>query len=163
MVTWTTTDGGVTATVEGSVNGAGAIKMPAGRYFDTSVLAVGLSPFAGSAGRIDISRFVPEYDMTVDRLGVYVTTGVAAATGRVVIYGANANNEPDARLFFPADDLNLATSAVFVEHTASFTLKKASFITSGSCTEAPRPYMEYKATRCQASVSLVTCRPLLAA
>jgi hypothetical protein len=124
VVTWTTTDGGVTATVEGSVNGAGAIKMPAGRYFDTSVLAVGLSPFAGSAGRIDISRFVPEYDMTVDRLGVYVTTGVAAATGRVVIYGANANNEPDARLFFPADDLNLATSAVFVEHTASFTLKK---------------------------------------
>ena len=124
VVTWTTTDGGATATVEGSVNSAGAIKMPAARYLDTSVLAVALSTVAGAAGRIDISRFVPEYDITVDRLGVYVTTGVAAATGRVVIYGANANNEPDARLFFPADDLNLATSSVFVEHTASFTLRK---------------------------------------
>ena len=101
--------------------------------------------------------------MTVDRLGVYVTTGVAAATGRVVIYGANANNEPDARLFFPADDLNLATSAVFVEHTASFTLKKGVLYYVGFMHGSTATiYMEYKATRCQASVSLVTCRPLLA-
>jgi hypothetical protein len=124
VITWTTADGGTTASVEGSVNSEGAIKMPAGRYIDPSVFAVGLTAVQGAAGRLDVTKFVPMHDITVDRLCVYVTVGVAAATGRVVIYGANANNEPDARLLLPADDLNLSTTATAAEHTTSFTFKK---------------------------------------
>lgn len=132
VVVWETSDGGVTANVNGPNNGAisaawvrrfGGIKMPATRYFDQSLLAVGSSNLVGVAGRIDLVPWVPWYDQTVDRLGVNVTTGVAGALGRVVIYGANANDEPDALLWLPATDLSLATAA-FVEHTQTLSFKK---------------------------------------
>ena len=132
VVVWETSDGGVTANVSGPNNGAisaawvrrfGGIKMPATRYFDQSLLAVGSSNLVGVAGRIDLVPWVPWYDQTVDRLGVNVTTGVAGALGRVVIYGANANDEPDALLWLPATDLSLAAAA-FVEHTQTLNFKK---------------------------------------
>lgn len=132
VIVWSTADGGTTATVSGPAKGAisaawvrrfGGIKMPAGRYYDQSLLAVGLTTLAGVAGRIDLVPWVPWYDQTVDRLGVNVTTAVAGALGRVVIYGANANDEPDSLLLLPGADLSLAAVA-FVEHAQTFTFKR---------------------------------------
>ena len=132
VIVWSTADGGATATVSGPAKGAisaawvrrfGGIKMPAGRYYDQSLFAVGLTTLAGAAGRIDLVPWVPWYDQTVDRLGVNVTTAVAGALGRVVIYGANANDEPDSLLLLPGADLSLAAVA-FVEHAQTFIFRR---------------------------------------
>jgi hypothetical protein len=57
---------------------------------------------------------------TIDRLAVNVTTGVAAANVRVLIYNANANGTPNSRLVETAN-LGAATTNTFPEATVSHT------------------------------------------
>ena len=53
----------------------------------------------GVANRIDMFPFIPKADVTVDQIAVSVTTAVAAAQGKTVVYASNGSGQPTARLF----------------------------------------------------------------
>ncbi len=93
-----------------------------GRYYDQSNIGTAYTTITGAAGRIDLSPICFPTSVAVDRLGVNVTTGVASAVGRVVIYSANAAGQPATRVFYGASDLDLSTTGA-KEHTASFTFQ----------------------------------------
>ena len=63
---------------------------------------------AGAAGRIDLLPFIPRDDITLDRLSVNVTTQVAAAPGKIVLYVAGATGRP-ASLILETGDLDFST------------------------------------------------------
>ena len=54
---------------------------------------------AGVAGRFDLFPFVPRGDFTADLIAINVTTGVASAQGKLLIYGSNALGQPTNRIF----------------------------------------------------------------
>jgi hypothetical protein len=63
---------------------------------------------AGAANRVDLFPFVPCADISMDQLGVNVTTAVAAALGKIVVYNSLANGRPDA-LLLETGTLDFAT------------------------------------------------------
>ncbi|MGZ3306261.1 MAG: hypothetical protein ACXU8U_10420, partial [Asticcacaulis sp.] len=57
----------------------------------------------GVADRMEIAPWVPAFDHAVDQLGVNVTTGVAGAKAKLVIYDADAMGRPGSLLIETAD------------------------------------------------------------
>ena len=77
---------------------------PSGEYvLSTMYGGTTTSTTAGAAGRMDLFPFVPGSDLNLDQLAVNVTTAVAAALGKIVVYTADAAGWPDVRLFESAD------------------------------------------------------------
>ena len=66
----------------------------AGAFVANSANATALGTQAQVANRTVIAPFVPAYDMTVDQLGVSVSTLLAANNAKVVIYAADNNGRP---------------------------------------------------------------------
>lgn len=66
---------------------------------------------AGAAGRIDLFPFIPRDEVTIDRLSVNVTTLIAAALGKIVVYNADATGRP-ASLLMETGDLDFSTVGV---------------------------------------------------
>jgi hypothetical protein len=64
---------------------------------------------AGVVGRFDIFPFVPRGDFTADLIAVNVSTAVAAAQGKLVIYGSNALGQP-TNLIFESAALDFSTT-----------------------------------------------------
>ncbi|EEW24417.1 DUF2793 domain-containing protein [Rhodobacter ferrooxidans] len=85
----------------------------AGEYVLTTSGAGGTttSTLAGAAGRIDLFPFIPRADITVNQAAVYVTTLIASALGKVVIYGADANGRPGS-LIQETADMDFSTTGV---------------------------------------------------
>ena len=77
---------------------------------------------AGAAGRMDIFPFIPRDDITIDRLSVNVTTLIAAALGKIVVYNADATGRP-AGLILKTGDLDFSTVGVKAA-TAALTLRR---------------------------------------
>ncbi len=77
---------------------------------------------AGAAGRIDLFPFIPRDDITVDRLSVNVTTLIAAALGKIVLYAADATGRP-AALILETGDLDFSTVGL-KEATVAQTLRR---------------------------------------
>ena len=77
---------------------------------------------AGAAGRIDLFPFIPRDDITVDRLSVNVTTLIAAALGKIVVYSADATGRP-ASLLLETGDLDFSTVGI-KPATAALTLRR---------------------------------------
>jgi len=77
---------------------------------------------AGAAGRIDLFPFIPRDDITVDRLSVNVTTLVAAALGKIVLFAADATGRP-AALILETGDLDFSTVGL-KEATVAQTLRR---------------------------------------
>jgi Protein of unknown function (DUF2793) len=77
---------------------------------------------AGAAGRIDLFPFIPRDDITVDRLSVNVTTLIAAALGKIVLYAADATGRP-ASLILETGDLDFSTVGL-KEATVAQTLRR---------------------------------------
>ena len=63
---------------------------------------------AGAAGRIDLFPFIPRDDITIDRLSVNVTTLIAAALGKIVLYAADGTGRP-AAMILETGDLDFST------------------------------------------------------
>jgi hypothetical protein len=86
------------------------ISPAAGDYALTTTGAGGAATgvLAGAAGRMDIFPFIPRDDITIDRLSVNVTTLIAAALGKIVLYAADATGRP-ATLILETGDLDFAT------------------------------------------------------
>jgi hypothetical protein len=69
-----------------------------------AITALAVGTLAGAAGRVDIA-FAPArpYAMAFDQMVVEVTTLIAAALGRIVVYSCDADGWPDALLYESAD------------------------------------------------------------
>ena len=77
---------------------------------------------AGAAGRIDLFPFIPRDDIAIDRLSVNVTTLIAAALGKIVLYAADATGRP-AALILETGDLDFSTVGL-KEATVAQTLRR---------------------------------------
>ena len=100
------------------------ISPAAGDYALTTSGAGGAATgvLAGAAGRIDLFPFIPRDDITVDRLSVNVTTLIAAALGKIVLYAAEATGRP-ATLILETGDLDFSTVGL-KEATVAQTLRR---------------------------------------
>lgn len=77
---------------------------------------------AGVTGRFDLFPFVPRGDFVSDQIAINVTTAVAAAQGKLVVYGSNVLGQPTTRLFESAA-LDFSTTG-FKTATLSVTFRK---------------------------------------
>ncbi len=95
----------------------------AGDYALTTTGAGGAATgvLAGAAGRIDLFPFIPRDDIVLDRLSVNVTTLIAAALGKIVVYSADTTGRP-ASLLQETGDLDFSTVGV-KPATVSLTLR----------------------------------------
>jgi hypothetical protein len=94
----------------------------AGDYALTTTGAGGAATgvLAGAANRIDLFPFIPRDEFALDRLSVNVTTLIAAALGKIVVYSSDATGRPSSLLLETAD---LDFSAIGVKAaTAALTL-----------------------------------------
>jgi Protein of unknown function (DUF2793) len=66
---------------------------------------------AGAANRMDVFPFIPRDDLALDRLAVNVTTLIAGALGKIVVYSADATGRP-ASLLLETADLDFSTAGV---------------------------------------------------
>ncbi len=94
-----------------------------GEYMMTTMGAGGaLGTLAGVAGRIDLYPFTARADNAVTGLAANVTTLVAAALGKFVVYDCDASGRPNALLLETAD-LDFSTVGVKTA-TVSITLRQ---------------------------------------
>ena len=100
------------------------ISPAAGDYALTTTGAGGAATgvLAGVAGRMDLFPFIPRDDITIDRLSVNVTTLIAAALGKIVLYAADATGRP-AALILETGDLDFSTVGL-KEATVAQTLRR---------------------------------------
>jgi hypothetical protein len=132
IVTWNNTD----ATEVTSATGTGMAYITAGvlaarapsamplfssYYYDSMahIAGAGWSGSALTAGRLYATPFYVPHAITVDRLGVNVTTGVASALGKAGIYTMGSNGRPGTLVIQGSSNLDCATSATAPEHTIS--------------------------------------------
>lgn len=94
------------------------VRLVAGSYVGQGVNGAAMGAVAGVVDRLEFYPFIPSHDLTIDRLGVRVTTG-AAGKLRVGIY-TDANGMPD-QLVYGGGELDTGTAGV-VEETVSIAL-----------------------------------------
>jgi hypothetical protein len=92
-----------------------------GQYYDNSFHGAATSTLAGVANRLDLAPFFAPTTFSIDRLGVAVSTAVAGALAKVVIYNSDTNGWPGTLLFETAD-LDCSTAALR-EDIVSFTFQ----------------------------------------
>ena len=95
-------------------------KPPIGHFVSPLLTALALGTLTGAANRMDIYPWLCVEDMTVDQIGVEVTTAVASAQGKLVIYNVDADNRPTT-LAFESTVLDFSTVGYkFVTQSFSF-------------------------------------------
>jgi hypothetical protein len=90
-----------------------------GQYYDNSFHAAASGTIAGAANRVEMSPFFVSESLTIDQLGVAVSTAVAGSLLKCFIYGSNSQGWPDQLLYEGDTDLSGA-GTVFVAHTLTF-------------------------------------------
>ena len=122
------TTGQIRARIGGAVRTMGGRDVPwlippAGEHVMTASGTGGgaTTTSAGTASRVDIFPFIPRGDVTVNGLALNVTTAVAAALGRGLIYSADANGRPD-QLLLDTAELDFAGTGTRTATLAPLTL-----------------------------------------
>jgi hypothetical protein len=92
----------------------------AGRRYPITGLPLALAPavLAGASGRGDLSPWLCTRTITPAALGLQVTTGVASAQVRILVYAADADGWPTT-LLWDSGALDAATSNTYRESAAS--------------------------------------------
>ena len=99
---------------------------PVGEYIQTTTgCGASTSTLAGAANRIDLFPFIPGRDFDFDRLAVNVTTAVASALAKIVIYSTDEMGRPDALL--------LETGTLDLSATGSRTVDATFSLRQGRC------------------------------
>ncbi|HQZ81645.1 MAG TPA: hypothetical protein PLR83_00365 [Pyrinomonadaceae bacterium] len=70
-----------------------------GNYYDSCFHASAQGTLAGAANRLTLFPFYTSDHLAINDIGVLVSTAVAAAQGKVLIYGSGADNWPSDKLF----------------------------------------------------------------
>lgn len=89
-----------------------------GQYVDQALTALANTTLAGAANRIELYPYIPQVSHSIDRISCYVTTGVASAQVKLLIYDSDANGYPGA-LIFESGALAAATTNAIAEATIS--------------------------------------------
>ena len=93
------------------------VSLAAGAYVSPVLLAGAITTIAGAALRCDFVPFIPGRTITIDRIGVEVTTLLAASTALVGIYSDSAGS-PGARLVGGASALDCGSIGLKEEAVA---------------------------------------------
>lgn len=78
--------------------GSNAMRPAAGKFIGNGLNATALGTQAQVANRTIVGAFTPAQDVPIDQLGVSVSTAVASATLKLVIFAADANGRPTTLL-----------------------------------------------------------------
>lgn len=113
-----------------------------GSYYDNSFQGTASATLAGAANRMDIAAFFTSVPLSINQIGVGVTTGVAGAQVKILIYETGDDGWPSNKLYESAALSAAATAYVFealaftfqsgrtywvgVRHSATATLKTIS-------------------------------------
>lgn len=100
-----------------------AVKLPAGLFTSAHTSGAALGTVLQVANRNTIAPFRPQYDMTIDQVGVSTSTGVAATTAKVVIYAADPATGLPTTLIAESADISCATSGTTVMVALSVTFE----------------------------------------
>jgi hypothetical protein len=84
------------------------IGLVSGRFYDGGLYA-SMSSIAGAANRIDLYPVVWPEELTISQIGVAVSTAVASALAKVVVYSSDAAGKP-AALLYESANLDCATT-----------------------------------------------------
>jgi hypothetical protein len=90
---------------------------PAGHFINAALTALAPSTIIGAANRSDLYPWVCPSDMSIDQIGVEVSTASAGGLSKVVIYSASTAGVPDAKLF-ESVNLDLGTTGYKFETVA---------------------------------------------
>lgn len=102
-----------------SPNAGGVIS---GEYYDNCFHGTANATLAGAADRLDLAPYYTSIPLVIDQIGVVVSTAVASALGRVVIYGSSDAGWPDELLFEGSSDLDFSTTN-YKHHEVDFTFE----------------------------------------
>lgn len=89
-----------------------------GQYVDQALTALANTTLAGAANRIELYPYIPQVSHSIDRISCYVTTGVASAQVKLVIYASDSNGYPGT-LLYESSAIAAATSSAIAEATMS--------------------------------------------
>lgn len=89
-----------------------------GQYVDQATTGLAATTLAGAANRIELYPYIPQVSHSINRISCYVTTGVASAQVKLVIYASDANGWPGA-LLYESSPIAAATSSAIAEATMS--------------------------------------------
>lgn len=104
--------------------GRQALMRPAaGLYVPNSSAGIAVGTIAQVAGRNTAAPYVSAFDLTVDQLGVNVTTVAAGSFAKIVIYAADANGRPSTVLLETSDISCGTTGSFFATLGTAFTFK----------------------------------------
>lgn len=95
-------------------------KLPPARYIANTEMGAALTALTGVADRLELSPWICPYDMSVDRLGALVSTGVAATNIKLLIYSADVNGRPLNKLLETA---NIASTSTAFAPSAALSIK----------------------------------------
>lgn len=110
-----------------------------GNYYDGSFHGSSPSTSAGVANRIDLGIFYTSTPLRIDQIGVAISTGVAGALGRVVIYGANASGWPDAKLYESPTNLDFSATG-YIFNSLDFTFQSGTIYWLGLLSSSTATY-----------------------
>lgn len=97
------------------------VPAPSGAYISNVITAAALITVTGTAGRCWLTPFISARNVTVARLGMEVTTLLAASTSKVAVY-SDVNGIPTALLAGGVTSLDNSTIGL-KEETVSFTFQ----------------------------------------
>lgn len=87
------------------------IPVTTNNFVSTLINSSALTTIAVAANRFDFMPFIPAYNMTINELGVYVTTGVALAKVYLAIYSDVAGSPATKLVSTPEIDVSVTSSA----------------------------------------------------
>lgn len=83
-----------------------------GIYYDNSFSSVAPTTVAGAADRMEICPYFAGFNFTIDRIGVNVTTAVAGALAKVVIYATSTTTGAPTTLLYESASLDCSTTGM---------------------------------------------------
>lgn len=105
-----------------------------GNYYDQAINGTTNVVAASATDRVELYPFRSAFDFKIDRIGFYITTGIAASNAKCLIYASGSDNWPDALILETGDIAT--TGAGFVEETVDHTFSKGVLYWIGRRTSA---------------------------
>lgn len=110
---------GIERTIGYSLGNVGSV------FYTTSTDAAGYVTYGGGANVMRGVPFIPYGDMTLRSISLYVTTGSAGRTAKVVVYNAGVDGMPSSLFYEGPSDLDCSTTNSVISQACSITLLKA--------------------------------------
>lgn len=91
-----------------------------GNYYDAGIDGTTRGTIAGIADRVVVMPFVPLISFSINRAAIDVTTNVASAQARIVIYDSDGSNSTPSTRLYNSTELDCGTATGIQEVTLDF-------------------------------------------